>query len=145
MLITLATLAQKVKVKDDVATVDGKPYCKLEGINCKLGYCDYRISTLTGAEVALVKIRNYVDRDQVSSYSPTGRVVYYDWTFLASHAKAETDQGNVKSLVRAMLAANLLKDGALDPEGVRNFVAINGMRHSKRQSQLGGTTIIIQK
>jgi len=144
-LFSLNTYAQKVVYEENLVTVDGQPYCKLTKTNCKLGLCDYHVATLDGAEVIFIKAMSYDDRDKVSSSSPNGRVIYFDWTFLGSGGKAETDQTSAKNLVKAMVDARLLKDGLLDTTGERNFIAINGTRHTRRQEQLGLPVIIIQR
>ena len=147
LLINIALLAhsQKVKVDDGLVTMDGQAYCKMEKTNCKLGYCDFRVTTLDGKEIIFIKIRSYVDHERAGAYSTTGNVVYFDWTFLGSGNKAETDQSSEKNLAKAMVDARLLKDGALVAEGERNFILINGMRHTERQKQLGLPVIIIQR
>ncbi|MBK7753773.1 MAG: hypothetical protein IPI41_14545 [Flavobacteriales bacterium] len=143
--LTLNIHAQKVAYEDDLVTVDGQPYCKLAKTNCKLGLCDYHVATLDGAEIIFIKAMDYNDRDKVSSSNPNDRVLYFDWTFLGSGGKAETDQVSAKNLAKAMVDARLLKDGALDTTGERNFIAINGTRHTNRQEQLGLPVIIIQR
>jgi len=141
----LSLSAQKVAIDDEVATVDGTPYCRIQKTNCKLGACDLRIATLDGTEIIFIKLTSYNDPATRSAASPEGRVVFYDWTFLSTGAKAETDFINQKNAVKAMVDARLLKDGAIDETGERNFIAINGKRHSQRQEQLGLPVIIIQR
>ena len=145
LAFTIAASAQKVALEEDLVTVDSQPYCKMVKTNCKLGWCDYHISTLDGTEIIFIKVMSYDDKDKVSASNPTGRVPYFDWTFLASAGKAETDQSNAKQLAKAMVDARLLKAGALDPIGERNFIAIHGTRHTRRQEQLGLPVIIIER
>lgn len=136
--------AQKVDVDDGIVTVDGTPYCKLVKKDCKLGLCDFSVQTLDGAEVAFIKWREYNDKDKRQQANPNGRVLFYDWAFLGSGAKCETDQISQKNVARILVDGPLFKDGALNADGEKKILLVNGTRHSERLKVLNATIIIIQ-
>lgn len=136
LVVPIAMQAQKVDVDDGVVTVDGISYCKLVKKDCKFGFCDYSVQTLEGTEVAYIKWREYTDEHKQQQSNPNGRVVYFDWTFLGSSAKCETDQGSQKGLAKILVDGPLFKDGALNPDGEKKIVLVHGMRHSDRMKVL---------
>ncbi|MBK7554001.1 MAG: hypothetical protein IPI55_05255 [Flavobacteriales bacterium] len=136
--------AQKVDVDDGIVAVDGTPYCKLVKKDCKLGLCDFSVQTLDGTEIAFIKWREYNDKDKQMQSNPNGRVLFYDWTFLGTGAKCETDQISAKNVAKILVDGPLMKDGVLNPDGEKKIVLVNGMRHSERMKVLNATIIIIQ-
>ena len=136
--------AQKVDVDDGIVTVDGTPYCKLEKKDCKLGLCDFSVQTLEGTEVAFIKWREYNDKDKRQQSNPNGRILFYDWTFLGSGAKCETDQVSQKNVAKILVDGPLFKDSVLNADGEKKIILVHGMRHSDRMKVLNATIIIIQ-
>ncbi|MFZ1687300.1 MAG: hypothetical protein WAU70_07760 [Flavobacteriales bacterium] len=136
--------AQKVDVDDGIVTVDGTPYCKLVKKDCKLGLCDFSVQGPDGTEVAFLKWREYNDKDRRQQSNPNGRILFYDWTFLGTGAKCETDQISQKNVAKILVDGPLFKDGALSADGEKKIVLVNGMRHSERMKVLNATIIIIQ-
>ena len=136
--------AQKVDVDEGIVTVDGTAYCKLVKKDCKLGLCDFSVQTLEGTEVAFIKWREYEDKDKRQQSNPNGRILFYDWTFLGSGAKCETDQVSQKNVAKILVDGPLFKDGAVNADGERKIVLVHGTRHSDRMKVLNATIIIIQ-
>ncbi|MEO8068669.1 MAG: hypothetical protein ABI599_13320 [Flavobacteriales bacterium] len=140
----IAVNAQKVDVDDGIVSVDGTPYCKLVKKDCKLGLCDFSVQALDGTEVAFLKWREYNDKDKRQQSNPNGRVLFYDWAFLTSGAKCETDQISQKNVAKILVDGPLFKNGALNADGEKKIVLVNGTRHSERMQVLNATIIIIQ-
>lgn len=136
LLASAIVHAQKVDVDDGVVTVDGISYCKLVKKECKLGLCDFSVQSLDGTEVAFIKWMDYHDEDRRQQANPEGRILFYDWTFLGSGAKCETDQMSQKNLAKILVDGPLFKDGALNPDGEKKIVLVNGLRHSERMKVL---------
>ncbi len=137
-------LAQKIDVDDGIVTVGGEPYCRLEKIKTGL-VADYRVSSMDSTALIFVKRRGYYDPMRANQTDPKGGVAYFEWTFLASGAKAETDLITQKAIAKKLHVAGLIKNGAVDPEAERNFISIEGQPHSKRQEQLGQPVIIMSR
>ncbi len=136
--------AQKVDVDDGIVTVDAKPYCRLEKIKTGL-VADYRVLSLDSTALIFLKRRAYNDPSHVNQTNTKGEVAYFEWTFLASGLKAETDQVGQKAIAKKLHAAGLIKNGAVDPEAERNFISIEGQPHSRHQEQLGQPVIIVPR
>ncbi len=141
---TSMAMAQKVDVDDDIMTIDGQPICKLEKVRGG-GDWDFKVLTLEGKALIHLNGRDYIDESQISQANKTGRVFYYEWTFLESNAKAETNGLTQKMLAKKLNQARLIKDGAIDPDAEKAFVSIEGMPHSDRKRQLDLPVIIIQR
>ena len=144
LALPIGLQAQKIDVDDGILTVDGVPYCRLEKIKTGL-VADYRVLSLDSTALIFLKRRAYNDPSHVNQTNTKGEVAYFEWTFLASGAKAETDQLGQKAIAKKLHAAGLIKNGALDAEAERNFISIEGQPHSKRQEQLGQPVIILSR
>ncbi|PWH82921.1 hypothetical protein [Brumimicrobium oceani] len=132
---------QKVKVKNDIVTLDGNPLFKMVSSNYPDGYTLY---SLDDEKLAVFNSQFYNDPKQVTAGSPEGRVGYFEITFF----NGDLDQceirivGFKKQLAQHIISAGLIEDGKLVEKAVKEFCAINGSRFSEDRKN-SGTTIII--
>lgn len=142
LLLALAALsasAQKITVKNNLMTVDKQPYARLEGDGGALSSSQYYVSSVQGSRLLVVKLLAYNDPANTSPNNPTGATQYLQFVFPASGQMAETEVAGLfrsLSVARKLYAARLLKDGALDPQAVADFVLVNGMSFSARRHAL---------
>lgn len=143
LFISFATLSQKqkVKVKNDIVTLDGNPMFKMVSSN----YPDaYTIYSLEDEKLAIFNAQYYNDPKQITAGSPEGRVGYFEITFF----NGDLDQceirivGFKKQLAQHIISAGLIVDGQLVEKAVKEFCAINGSKFSEARKN-SGTTIII--
>lgn len=145
LFVTCASaIAQKVEVDDDIMTIDGQPICKLEKVRGG-GDWDFKVLSLEGKALIHLNGRDYIDESQISQSNKNGRVFYYEWTFLESNSKAETNGLTQKMLAKKLNQAHLIKEGGIDATAEKEFVSIEGTPHSDRKRQLGLPVIIIQR
>lgn len=133
---------QKVKVKDDLVTLDGTAMFKM--VSTK--YPDaYTIYNLQDEKLAIFNAQYYRDAQQVTAGNPEGRVAYFEITFF----NGDLDQceiqivGFKKHLAERIINEELIVDGQLNQSAVKQFCAINGSKFSKQREKSTGTTIII--
>lgn len=146
MLLVSSSLlqAQKIDVKDDIVTVDGVPYCRIEKIRGG-GDWDFKVHSNSGNALIHLKGREYFDPSQVNNGNPKGRIFYYEWTFLGSDGKAETRGMTQKALAKKLYNAGLIEGDTVPAAAEKNFLSVEGTSHSQRQAQLGQPVIIIQR
>jgi hypothetical protein len=105
----------------------------------------FKVKDLEGRTCIYIRLRGYKDPATINEHDPYGNTPYYEWTFMASGAKAETDGNTRKGIAKLIVQAELFKGGALNAEAERNFVLIEGMPHTQRQQQLGHPVIILER
>ncbi|RYM35932.1 hypothetical protein ERX46_02760 [Brumimicrobium glaciale] len=132
---------QKVKVKNDIVTLDGSPLFKIVSSNYPDGYTFY---SLDDDKLAVFNSQFYNDPKQVTAGSPEGRVGYFEITFFNEDLdKCEIRiVGFKKQLAQHIISAGLIVDGELDETAVKQFCVINGSKFSEDRKN-SGTTIII--
>lgn len=133
-LFTLSTLlflcnisiAQKVKYKKDLVSVDEKPFCMMvsKGFMTK----DYTIKTLEGKTVATMKA-------VMIDNTPPKYEGYYLVSFIESGNQCERELLNVMSpgsrLAEDVVEAGLFVDGKLNEEGEQRFLKLNRRKFSE--------------
>lgn len=138
--LALPARAQRIALKKDLITVDGQPYLRIERGELR----EFYISSPQRERLFVVR--------QMALQDPLGSANYLEYTFTGladrqrlngHYAKAETprppDVFNIlypTTLARIIYSAHLLKDGALDPQAVTDFVGIYGTPYSKRRDAL---------
>ncbi len=142
--LALPAQAQRFAIKKDLITVDGQPYLRIERGELK----EFYVSSPQHERLFVVR--------QMTLQDPLGSANYLEYTFTGftgpftssrllngHYAKAETprplDVFNIlypTTLARIIYNAHLLKDGALDPQAVMDFVGIYGTPYAKRRDAL---------
>jgi hypothetical protein len=142
LLLTLCAtgaFAQKVAVKKNLMTVDGRPYARIEGDGGALGSNQYYVNSPQNERLFVVKLLSFNDPSSASPTNPTGSTAYLQFVFTASRTIVETPlPGLFRSLsvARQIYSAQLLKNGALDQQAVADFAVNNGTVYSERRRAL---------
>lgn len=137
--LSITTYSQKIKIEDNVATVDGKPYLnwKSNGVfdpNTSISALDSQKDEI------FVTYVSYKDPNRVTTGNPEGNVSWLELNFLAFGKKCEIDNKTQKGLVKFVIENKLYVDGALNEENVNLVIAKYGMRYSENRP--GGNVII---
>jgi hypothetical protein len=84
-----------------------------------MGNAVYSVKTLANSEIALVKFDD-------ATKNPDGSAGYFRFTFLQSGAFGHFTPGmNIpKGIAKAVVENDLIKDGAINPEGEKRFLAL---------------------
>jgi hypothetical protein len=126
LLLTNISIAQKVKYKKDLVSVDEKPYCMVvsKGFMTK----DYTIKTLEGKTVATMKA-------VMIDNTPPKYEGYYLVSFIESGNQCERELLNVMSpgsrLAEDIVEAGLFVDGKYSEEGEKRFLKLNRRKFSE--------------
>lgn len=138
-LLSIGLFAQKVKIKDGFATIDGEKYVKWE----KADNTAASISGLNSeTEDIFAQWLNYKDPNQVQKSNPEGYVRWVELNFLDLDMKCEVMSQTRKSLVKMVLKNKLYVDGVLNQENVERFVKKYGAKFSANRPN-GNVNIII--
>jgi hypothetical protein len=139
---TLISFSQKPKVdvKKDIVSVNGTPSFQLVNMP---NFNGFFLKDMENNKLAIFNMESYRDKNYVNSANPDGKVLYYDVTFMnESMDKCEmTVIGLRKKLAEYLLEYDLIKDGKLNEEAVKQFVKIHGTKFSDEKKH--STTIII--
>lgn len=144
LILSGALFAQKEKIeihkKTGVVSVDGTPTFTLEGQ--QMGNTQI-LKNLNGERLAVFQIVDYYDSKHISNSNSQGRVVYFDVTFLNENMdKCEIPvNGLKKQLAKYIVDYNLVRENALDPVAVKQFVTVHGTKFSEEKNR--STTVII--
>ena len=121
------SLAQKVKIKDNIANVDGTPYLKWE----KVSSVEASIMSLNSTEEEIfASWLNYSDPTQVSNANPEGKVRWIELYFPTLDLRCEIKSTSRKELVKLLIQNTIYVDGALSEENTQKLVKKYGMRFS---------------
>ncbi len=122
--------AQKVKIKDEVASVDGVDYVrwvKKRGTEISI----YALNSET--ELIFVQYLNYSDPSRISKSNPEGKVRWIELNFLGQNVKCEVGSLSQKGLVKLLYENAIFVDGQLNVENVEKFVAKYGTNFSSNR------------
>lgn len=126
--VTLSANAQKIAVENDLITVDGQPYARIE----KGETGEYYVSSLQNERLFLVRPLTLQD--------PAGRDSYSQFIFTDSRKLVEMPRYpeplKPNKLARLIYSARLLKNGTLDPKAVADFEVNYGAPYSARRLAL---------
>jgi hypothetical protein len=145
-LLALGATAQKIAVKKNLMTVDGQPYARLEANGSALGSSQFYVNSPQGERLFVVKQLSFNDPANASPQNPTGSTTYLQFVFPATGQVAETYQPGLfraLSVARQLYPARLLKNGALDPQAVTDFVLVNGTSFSARRQALDRSALLV--
>ncbi len=130
--LALSANAQKIAVKNDLITVDGQPYARLERGETE----EYYVSSPQNERLFIV--RPLMLQDPSSGWEG-----YLQFVFTESRKLVETPKPienfrilSPTKLARIIYSARLLKDGALDPKAVADFEVNYGAPYSERRQAL---------
>jgi hypothetical protein len=128
---TLSANAQKIAVKNDLITVDGQPYARIEQGETY----EYYVSSLQNERLFIVRPLTLQD--------PAGWANYLQFVFTDSRKLVETPipytfVGGISStkVARLIYSARLFKNGALDSKAVADFEVNYGAPYSERRQAL---------
>jgi hypothetical protein len=129
--LSISSFAQKVKIKDNIATVDGVEYVKWE--KRAMSTEAYVSNLTTGEEEISMMYLDYYDPTSISNSNPKGRVVWIEVYFLTLDIRCEVDSRTHKGLVKMLYQSNIYVNGVLNEENAQKFVKRYGMRYSENR------------
>jgi hypothetical protein len=138
-LITLSGIAQKVKIKDNIAYVDGEAYLNWEKRSMANEASIMGINS-SEEEVSMMYL-NYSDPTKVSNSNPEGKVRWVEVNFLTLDLKCEVATRTHKGLAKLLYQSNIYVDGVLNEANATKFVKKYGMKFSDNRP--GGNVNII--
>lgn len=131
LLTSTISFAQKVKIKDDIAKVDGTEYLNYE--KRTMGN-EVSISGLQAGEEEISAMwLNYSDPNRISDSNPEGKVRWIEVNFLTLDMKCELSSRGNKGLVKLLYQSDIYVDGVLNAKNVDKFVRKYGMRFSENR------------
>lgn len=141
LIIAGVSYGQKVKISDDIASVDDQPYVKFTTITFG---SDYSIKSVSSdvEEISILYL-DYNDPQQVSKGNPEGKVRWIEVSFLTLGLKCEVESRTRKGFVKMLYLSNIYVDGKLHVDNAKAFVSKYGTKFSDNRPQTGNTTIII--
>jgi hypothetical protein len=140
ILISTVALSQKVKMKNDIASVDGVPFLKFTTITFGSDYT-LRHTDSEEEEISILYL-NYKDPNQATNGNPEGKVSWIEVNFLIFNLKCEVDNRTRKAFAKLIYVSKIYLDGKINEEKVKKFVNKYGTRFSDNRPN-GNTTIII--
>ncbi|MFT5820160.1 MAG: hypothetical protein ACI8ZM_001394 [Crocinitomix sp.] len=134
------SFSQKIKIKDDIATVDGEAFLNFD---YTVSENSITISSLTANDDEIyATYLDYNDPKNVTSSNPQGTVRWIELNFLTLGLKCEVDSHTKKSLVKFIIKHKLYVDGFLNKANVTTLISKFGMRYSENRPN-GNVTVII--
>ena len=126
--ITFSGFAQKVKIKDGIANVDGNAYVKWEK---RMAGNEVAISGLNATEEEVsVMYESYKDPNEITQSNPEGKVRWVEFNFLTLDLKCEISSRGHKGLVKLLYLNKVFVDGALNVANAEKFVKKYGTKFS---------------
>lgn len=119
------SLAQKVKIKNEVATVDGVEYVRWKRDIASNSVSVYELNS--DDEIIFMRWMSY---NTSPSNDPKTRVSWVEIKFLSEDIKCEINSRGQKGLVKFMLENNLIVDGKLNVEAAKKVVQKYGNNFS---------------
>jgi len=122
--------AQKIKINDNVATVDGKPFVKWGKVNSM----ESTIASLNSEEEEIAaRWMNYPDPAHVSEANPKGLVRWIELYFPTLDLRCEVSNSTRKELIKLFIRHNIFVEGELNAENVAKMVKRYGMSFSENR------------
>lgn len=129
-LFAHSSIAQKVKIKNEIATVDGEEYVKWKRITGANAASVYEI--VSGNEVIFVR---WLDYNTSANNDPSTRVSWVEIKFLDLNLTCEVDSRGQKGLVRFFMENNLFVNGELNKEAAQKMVRKYGTNFSENRPE----------
>ena len=141
ILLVFATgcsFSQNVKIKNDIAMVDGENYLKYVRQEMANEASVYLLDSEN--EVIFIRYMSYINPANISKSNPEGKVRWIEINFLTLELKCEVDSRTHQALVKLFYNNGLVTDNALNEEKIRLFVSKYGTTYSDNRPN---STIII--
>lgn len=141
-LVTLSgtALSQKIKIKDNVATVDAVPFLKWD----KRNMVEISIMGINSTEEEIYAMwLDYSDPTKITKSNPEGKVRWIELNFLTLNKKCEIDSRGQNGLVKFIYENKIYVDNALSAENVDKVIAKYGMRFTQNRPGGGNVNIYI--
>ena len=144
LLLAASSFAQKIAVKGNLATVDRRPYVRIDADGSAFtmaGQRTFYVSSPTGERLLVVKELQFNDPLTATPNNVTGTVVYAQFLFPATRTVAELPVSGLGferpiDIARTLYAAQLLRGTTLDTQATADFVAIHGTPYAARRQLL---------
>ena len=134
-------LAQKVKIKDNLVTVDKQPYLLIEKqmLGTDVSLFNFHTNEL---EISALH-RSYNDHRYITASNPEGTVRWINVNFVTIGVTCEVDSRTNKGFIKSLYLNKVYNtDGTFNPEAAKRFAAKYGSNFSSNMPG-NGTTIII--
>ena len=152
-IFSCLAFGQKLKIKRDIAQVDGKEFVKV--VEDPASDDSYNIATLDGKDLFYLKFNSYIDPKMISSYNERGIVSYYEvFSPDMNTVYFEMDTGGC---LMCHLATDFIKnlyfskavnsDGSINQDKLEILSKKIGFEFSKKRDEMknsGTNTVIIQ-
>lgn len=145
--LSSVTFAQEVEFnkKTNTVSINGVEAFIIEDVNFG---SESVVKDLSGKRLAIFTAESYSDPSKITSGNPKGTVSYMKAVFLTENVeKCEISSAGVglrKNLAKHLIENELIKDGQLNPDAVKQYVAIHGSEYSERRKEVNGNVIIIK-
>lgn len=136
----LSAFGQKVKIDENIASVDGVEYIYYEKKNMANDASVHGLST--DHEEIYLTYQSYNDPSQASKANPEGKIRWIEVNFLDLGIKCEIPNNTHKAVVKMIYENNLFTDGKVDPESAERFVSKYGTKFSDNRRN-GNVNVII--
>jgi hypothetical protein len=142
IFLSYQSSAQKVKIKDNIVSIDGEHYMQWE--KGPMGM-DATIKPIgSNVQEIFMTYQDYIDRNEITKSNPEGKVRWIELNFLTSGLKCEVSSRTHKALAKLIYDNEIYINDELDLENVQRFVKKYGNKFSEnRAAQNGNINIII--
>lgn len=143
--ISSLTFAQEVEFnkKTNVVSINGVESFIIEDANFD---SESIVKDLSGKKLAIFAADSYSDPSEVTSGNPQGIVTFMSVVFLTETIdKCEVPSEGIglrKNLAKHLVENEIIKDGQLNPDAIKRYVAIYGSEYSDRRKSINGIIII---
>ena len=119
---------QKVKIKNEVATVDGTEYLSIVTKALMSQISMFELESTS--EVIFAQFFDYSDPSEVSSGNPQGKVRWIEIKFVTLDLTCEISSRGLKALIKELYVNDIFVNGLLNEEGVKKMVQKYGTSFS---------------
>ncbi|MCS3870047.1 hypothetical protein J3D55_002963 [Chryseobacterium ginsenosidimutans] len=132
LIIASLTFGQKVKLKDDIALVDGKEYIKV--VEDKAVKHNFKLMTLEGKNIGYVKYTYYQDSKAVEKTNPEGYVSYFEVVSSDLNTSYFETFSSIKEVVKILYNSDILdKDSNINSTELEALSKKIGFEFSRRR------------
>jgi|GEM_PF-1817755 len=156
VVISCSVFGQKVKIKKDIATVDGKEFVKV--FKDPVAEDSFNIISLNGKDLFYLKFNNYNDPKEINYSNKGGFVSYFEvMSADLDTVYFETDLTHclvgcniTDNFIKMLYGGRILKDdGSIDINRLEILSKKVGFEYSKKRNEMtnatnGTNTVIIQ-
>ena len=135
---------QKIDVDDDIITVDGVPYAKIEKVGKPAE--NFILKSLDGKDLIYMQYVRWTHPSKINNANKDGSDYYLVLTFVNDKQVCEIKPFMTKKgIAKALVEYDLIKDSTVIQENEDKMVLLNGTKYSQERAGLtgSGTTIII--